>query len=180
MLFRSRHYFYGGGPGVSARLAAALQRRLPGLTVVGQETPPFRPLTPDESTVTVARINATRATHVWVGIGSPKQDVWIAQHAAALRCGAVLGVGAAFDYLAGIRPRAPRWMQNSGTEWFYRLISEPRRLGRRYTATNFQFLAIVARDLRSDRFAIRARTTDDLGNAGDEGRNDAGGAASAN
>jgi N-acetylglucosaminyldiphosphoundecaprenol N-acetyl-beta-D-mannosaminyltransferase len=95
----------------------------------------------------VERINAARPTHLWVGISSPKQDFWIAQHSDLLRCGAVLGVGAAFDFHSGTRRRAPQWMQKSGTEWFFRLLSEPRRLGRRYTVTNSRFLAIVAREL---------------------------------
>jgi N-acetylglucosaminyldiphosphoundecaprenol N-acetyl-beta-D-mannosaminyltransferase len=145
----ARHFFYGGGPGVAARLAAVLTRRMPDLRVAGYETPPFRPLTSAESAATIRRINATRPTHVWVGISSPKQDFWIANHAEALHCGAVLGVGAAFDFHSGTRRRAPRWMQKSGTEWFFRLLSEPRRLARRYTVTNSQFLAIVARELLS-------------------------------
>jgi N-acetylglucosaminyldiphosphoundecaprenol N-acetyl-beta-D-mannosaminyltransferase len=166
----ARHYFYGGAPGVSARLAQVLERRLPGLTVVGHESPPFRPLTPDESAAVVARMNAAGATHVWVGIGSPKQDFWIAKHSPMLRCGAVLSVGAAFDYLAGTRRRAPRLMQKTGTEWFYRLLSEPRRLGRRYTVTNARFLAIVAHDLVSPRFAAPARITDGPESPHDDGR----------
>jgi N-acetylglucosaminyldiphosphoundecaprenol N-acetyl-beta-D-mannosaminyltransferase len=150
----ARHFFYGGGPDVAARLATALTRRLPGLVIAGYETPPFRPLTPDESEATVERINAAAPTHVWVGLSSPKQDFWMAAHADRLRCGAVLGVGAAFDFHAGMRRRAPRWMQKSGTEWFFRLLSEPRRLGRRYTVTNSRFLAILARELISSRRPI--------------------------
>jgi N-acetylglucosaminyldiphosphoundecaprenol N-acetyl-beta-D-mannosaminyltransferase len=145
----ARHFFYGGGPGVAARLTATLKRRIPDLSVAGFETPPFRPLTSAESAATVRRINATRPTHVWVGISSPQQDVWIASHADALHCGAVLGVGAAFDFHSGTRRRAPRWMQKSGTEWCFRLLSEPRRLGRRYTVTNTRFLAIIVRELVS-------------------------------
>jgi N-acetylglucosaminyldiphosphoundecaprenol N-acetyl-beta-D-mannosaminyltransferase len=143
----ARHFFYGGGPGVAARLSATLTRRMPDLCVVGYETPPFRPLTSAESAATVRRINATRPTHVWVGISSPKQDFWMADHADQLQCGALLGVGAAFDFHSGTRRRAPRWMQRSGTEWCFRLLSEPRRLARRYTVTNSRFIAIAAREL---------------------------------
>jgi N-acetylglucosaminyldiphosphoundecaprenol N-acetyl-beta-D-mannosaminyltransferase len=143
----ARHFLYGGRRGVAARLAAELSRRVPGVAIVGYETPPFGPLDSAEYTATVERINATRPTHVWVGVSSPKQDFWIANHVSTLECGAVLAVGAAFDFHSGVRQRAPRWMQKSGTEWLFRLLSEPRRLGRRYTVNNARFLAIVARDL---------------------------------
>jgi N-acetylglucosaminyldiphosphoundecaprenol N-acetyl-beta-D-mannosaminyltransferase len=153
----ARHYFYGGVQGVAHRLADAVVGRLPGLAIAGYETPPFRPLTAEESEATIGRINAARPTHVWVGMSSPKQDYWIAAHVDKLRCGAVLSVGAAFDFLAGTRRRAPQWMQKSGTEWFYRLLSEPRRLGRRYTVTNSRFLAIVAREIGARPKAISPR-----------------------
>jgi N-acetylglucosaminyldiphosphoundecaprenol N-acetyl-beta-D-mannosaminyltransferase len=165
----ARHFFYGGGPGVAARLAATLTRRMPDLRVAGYETPPFRALTSAESAATVRRINATRPTHVWVGISSPKQDFWIANHADRLECGAVLGVGAAFDFHSGTRRRAPRWMQKSGTEWSFRLLSEPRRLGWRYTVTNSRFLAIIVRELVSPSISKTLLAPDaDLGEMGHE------------
>ncbi len=143
-----RHYLYGGAPGVPEELAAALTARFPGLLVVGMESPPFRPLTAQEDDEMVARINAARPDYVWIGLGAPKQDLWAAEHRARLDAAALLAVGAAFDFHAGRRRRAPRWMQRTGTEWLFRLLSEPRRLLGRYTRTNLAFVRLVLADRR--------------------------------
>jgi N-acetylglucosaminyldiphosphoundecaprenol N-acetyl-beta-D-mannosaminyltransferase len=141
-----RHYFYGAAPGVAQELAEALQNRYLGLEVVGVESPPYRPLTPDEDMEIVHRIRDARPDFVWVGIGSPRQERWMRDHLALLDVPVLIGVGAAFDFLSGNKPQAPRWIQRSGLEWLFRLVSEPRRLWRRYIRyPRFVFLAVLQR-----------------------------------
>jgi N-acetylglucosaminyldiphosphoundecaprenol N-acetyl-beta-D-mannosaminyltransferase len=112
---------------------------------VGTYAPPFRPLTPVEDDEIVARINAARPDLVWVGLSTPKQERWMATHVGRIDAAALLGVGAAFDINAGLLPQAPRWMQQHGLEWFYRLIREPRRLWRRYLSNNPRFVFAIIR-----------------------------------
>ncbi len=138
-----RHFFYGGAPRVAEKLAVRLRSRFPGLRVAGTYSPPFRPLTPEEDQEIVDRINAARPDIVWVGIGAPKQERWMAEHVGRLCAPALIGVGAAFDFHAGLKKQAPRWMQKSGLEWSFRLMSEPRRLWRRYLINNPFFLWLV-------------------------------------
>ncbi len=146
-----RHYLYGGAPGVAERLAERMAERFPGVRVVGIDVPPFRALSPAEDAAAVEAINESQADCVWIGLGSPKQDFWVADHRQQLSAAAVLAVGAAFDFHAGTKRRAPRWMQRTGTEWLFRLVSEPRRLWRRYTVINVQFVGLVLRHaLRRD------------------------------
>jgi N-acetylglucosaminyldiphosphoundecaprenol N-acetyl-beta-D-mannosaminyltransferase len=140
------HFFFGGAPGVPEALAARLSARYPGLRVAGTLSPPFRTLSIEEEESIIAQINAAGPDYVWVGLGTPKQDLWLAAHRSRLRASALLAVGAAFDLLAGRRRRAPRWMQRTGTEWIYRLAMEPRRLGSRYTRVNARFLRLLVRD----------------------------------
>jgi N-acetylglucosaminyldiphosphoundecaprenol N-acetyl-beta-D-mannosaminyltransferase len=140
------HFFYGGAPGVAEGLAARFVAAYPGLRVAGTLSPPFRPLAPAEDDEIVARINAAKPDYVWVGLGAPKQDLWVAEHRPRLDAAALLAVGAAFDFHAGRRRRAPGWMQRSGTEWLFRLVTEPRRLAGRYTKVNARFLALVIRE----------------------------------
>ncbi|GJG87397.1 UDP-N-acetyl-D-mannosaminuronic acid transferase [Gemmatimonadetes bacterium T265] len=142
-----RHYFYGGNDGVPELLADRLRARVPGLQVVGTYSPPFRALTPDENDAVVARINAAEPDVVWVGLSTPKQERWMAAHRARLDAPVLVGVGAAFDFHAGRKRQAPRWMQRSGLEWAFRFASEPRRLGRRYLVNNPLFVWHVARQL---------------------------------
>lgn len=137
------HYLYGGAEGVPEALAAALGARFPGMQVAGMMSPPFRALTDEEDAAIVAQINAARPDYVWVGLGAPKQDLWVAAHRDRLEAPALLAVGAAFDFHAGRKKRAPRWMQRTGTEWLFRLLSEPRRLAGRYTKTNLAFIRLV-------------------------------------
>lgn len=139
-----RHYFYGGKPGVAARLAARVQERFPDARIAGFSTPPFRTLGEAEREETLAEIAASGADVVWVGMSSPKQDVWMWQNAHRLPQ-TLIGVGAAFDFHTGEITRAPRWMQTSGLEWLFRLLSEPRRLWRRYLVIAPRFLWRVMR-----------------------------------
>ena len=136
----SRHFFYGGGDGVAELLANRTRQRFPGVEIVGTHTPPFRPLTPEEDDAIVDEINDSRADIVWVGLSTPKQERWMAAHLGRLNAAAMIGVGAAFDFHAGLKSQAPRWMQRSGLEWAFRLATEPRRLGRRYLANNPRFV----------------------------------------
>jgi N-acetylglucosaminyldiphosphoundecaprenol N-acetyl-beta-D-mannosaminyltransferase len=140
-----RHYLYGGAPGVAEQLAERMKQRFPGSEFVGIQIPPFRALSPAEDEEAVTAINSARPDCVWIGLGSPKQDLWVAEHRDRLDAAAVLAVGAAFDFHAGVKRRAPVWMQRSGTEWLFRLVTEPRRLWRRYTVINLLFLALVVR-----------------------------------
>lgn len=140
------HFFYGGARGVPELIAERLRRRYPGLKVAGTLSPPFRALTPGEQEAIAGEINHAAPDYVWVGLGTPKQDLWIAANRPRLDAAALLAVGAAFDLLAGHRRRAPRWMQRTGTEWIYRLAMEPRRLGGRYTLVSARFIGLLLRD----------------------------------
>ncbi|OFW17197.1 MAG: glycosyl transferase [Acidobacteria bacterium RIFCSPLOWO2_12_FULL_67_14] len=139
-----RHFLYGGAPGVGERIAQRLSRRFPGLVVAGMYSPPFRPLTSDEDAALVDRINETRPDIVWVGLSTPKQERWMAAHVGRVEAPVLIGVGAAFDFHAGIKRQAPRWMQRSGLEWSFRLATEPRRLWKRYATNNPQFVWKIA------------------------------------
>lgn len=138
------HYFYGGAAGVPELLAEKLQQRFPGLKVVGTYAPPFRPLTAIEDTQIIAQINQAAPDIVWVGLGTPKQDLWMAAHRNQLTAPVLIGVGAAFDFHTGRIPQAPRWMQQNGLEWLFRLWQEPRRLWYRYLVYNPLFIILVA------------------------------------
>jgi N-acetylglucosaminyldiphosphoundecaprenol N-acetyl-beta-D-mannosaminyltransferase len=135
-----RHFFYGGGEGVAQRLADRLCSRYPGLTIAGLYTPPFRPLSAAEDQAIVREINDAGPDIVWVGLSTPKQERWMDAHVRRLRAPVLIGVGAAFDFHAGLKKQAPRWMQRSGLEWLFRLGTEPRRLWRRYLRNNPAFV----------------------------------------
>ena len=137
-----RHFFYGGAPGVGETLAARLQEQFPGLSFVGTCSPPFRPLTESELAEDIRRINDSHADVVWIGLGTPKQEFWIAESRSRLAAPLVLGVGAAFDFHAGSVRQAPLWVRSAGGEWFFRLCTEPRRLWRRYLIQLAQFLGL--------------------------------------
>jgi N-acetylglucosaminyldiphosphoundecaprenol N-acetyl-beta-D-mannosaminyltransferase len=139
-----RHYLYGGAPGVGERLANCLRARFPGLQIVGIESPPFRSLTPEEESQIGLRIREACPDIVWVGISSPKQERWMAEHINRFEVPVMVGVGAAFDFLSGIKDQAPRWIQTSGFEWLYRLFHEPRRLWRRYILGYPRFIILIA------------------------------------
>jgi len=141
-----RHFLYGGANGVAEQLAQRMTERLPGLIIVGTDTPPFRPLTAEENDAAIERINAADPDCLWLGVSTPKQDIWLYENRERINAPVVLAVGAAFDFLSGSRTRAPHWMQRFGLEWSFRLIAEPRRLWRRYTVVNLQFIGLVLRE----------------------------------
>ena len=140
-----RHFFYGATPATLERLRGELERKFPGLQIRGQHAPPFRELTEAESAQVVNAITAARPDIVWVGLGMPKQEKWMHQVATRLPGMVLVGIGAAFDFMAGTRPEAPSWMQRAGLEWLFRLGTEPRRLWRRYAWNNPAFVALWLR-----------------------------------
>jgi N-acetylglucosaminyldiphosphoundecaprenol N-acetyl-beta-D-mannosaminyltransferase len=141
-----RFYLYGGrNQGALVQLALNLRRRHPGLRIVGGYSPPYRELTDDERRAIAHEIDSSGADVVWVGIGVPKQEKWMAAMRPLLQTPVLIGVGAAFDFHAGLVPQAPAWMQAAGLEWAYRLAHEPRRLWRRYLRYNPLFVAGFAR-----------------------------------
>ncbi len=153
-----RQFYLGGAPGVADELARRLAARFPGLPLAGTFCPPFREMTPDEGRAMLAAVNAARADVVWVGLGSPRQDLWMARYRERLDAPLLVGVGAAFDFLTGRQPQAPRWTQRAGLEWLFRLASEPRRLWRRYLIYNPRFVGAIARQWLAQRAAGRATT----------------------
>lgn len=149
-----RHYFFGGKPGVAERLVDRLVAEYPGVRIAGCFAPPFLESTPEPNSETAAMIEATRPHFVWVGLGCPKQDYWMASFRPLLGAPALLGVGAAFDFLSGEVRMAPRWIQRTGFEWMYRALSEPRRLVRRYSDVVPRYLLLLGREL------LRGRTSE--------------------
>lgn len=127
-----RHFFLGGSPLVNEELIARLSDQYPGLQVAGSAAPPFGAWSVDETRTIVTMINQAKADIVWVALGSPRQELWMAEQRDELNAPLLIGVGAAFDFLASAKAQAPRWLQRMGLEWLFRLLSEPRRLGRRY------------------------------------------------
>jgi N-acetylglucosaminyldiphosphoundecaprenol N-acetyl-beta-D-mannosaminyltransferase len=143
---RRRHFFYGGAPGVAEDLARQLHDQFK-ITVAGTYTPPFRPLTEDEELDLALKVKAAAPDIFWVGLSTPKQERWMYDHRQKLDVPVMLGVGAAFDMNSGRLKRAPAWMRESGLEWFYRLLSEPRRLWRRYLVTIPQSMWSISLEL---------------------------------
>lgn len=150
--------FFGATADVREAMVAALQRDVSDLRVTYAESPPFRDLSAAEERDVVDAINASGARILFVGLGCPKQERWMARNAGRVNA-VMLGVGAAFDFLAGTKPRAPRVLQATGLEWLFRLVSEPRRLWRRYLYHNPRFIAAVVRDLVDRRLAARSGGT---------------------
>ncbi len=142
-----RQFYFGGDAGVAEKLKAALTASHPELQVVGTYSPPFRPITPDEDRAIVEMINAARPHIVWVGLGTPKQERWMADHLGRIQAPVMIGVGAAFDFLAGTKRQAPKWMQRHALEWLFRLCSEPRRLWRPYASIVPAFACLAAIEL---------------------------------
>jgi N-acetylglucosaminyldiphosphoundecaprenol N-acetyl-beta-D-mannosaminyltransferase len=127
-----RHFYYGGKPGVAEEMARRMRERFPGIEIVGTYSPPFRPLTAEEDEDVVRMINASRPDVVWVGLGLPKQEQWIAAHIGRVKVPWMVNVGAAFDYHSGAVPWAPRVLRVLGLEWLFRLIIQPRIRAKRY------------------------------------------------
>lgn len=134
-----RHYFYGGKEETLELLYQKLTSNYPGIQIAGMYSPPFRPLTEEEDKAIIERINETKPDFVWVGLGAPKQEKWMAEHQGKID-GLMLGVGAGFDYYAENIKRAPMWMQKHNLEWAYRLVQDPKRLFKRYWSTNTKFI----------------------------------------
>ena len=134
-----RHYFYGSKKETLELLYHKLISNYPGIQIAGMYSPPFRALTKDEDRAVIERINETKPDFVWVGLGAPKQEKWMAAHQGEID-GLMLGVGAGFDYYAGNIKRAPIWMQEHNLEWLYRLVQDPKRLFKRYWSTNTKFI----------------------------------------
>lgn len=150
-----RVWLYGGHDqdGVT-QLAQSLRSRFPGLKIVGSYSPPHRPLTSEEEDALVRLINRSKPDIVWVGIGVPKQEKWMFKMRPLLEAPVLVGVGAAFDFHAGLKKQAPGWMQRLGLEWLFRLTQEPRRLFKRYFTYNLRFIAAFTRQ-----FINRKRNT---------------------
>ncbi len=138
--------FYGGAPQVLDRLCEVASERFPNLRITYACSPPFRALTVEEDELVVTQIGAAEPRILFIGIGSPKQECWMAEHRGRVQC-VMVGVGAAFDFLAGMKPQAPRWMMRSGMEWLFRLVTEPRRLWKRYLKQNPRFVVLFALQL---------------------------------
>ncbi|WP_425474863.1 WecB/TagA/CpsF family glycosyltransferase [Nocardioides cheoyonin] len=139
-----RHYYFGGKEGVAARMAERLAEHAPGLQVAGTECPPFHALTDEDLDEVADRIRRSNATIVWVGLGTPRQDYVVPRLAQRLNM-PIIPVGAAFDFWSGDVAEAPKWLHGTGLEWIHRLLSEPRRLARRYLFGNPRFLSSAAR-----------------------------------
>jgi N-acetylglucosaminyldiphosphoundecaprenol N-acetyl-beta-D-mannosaminyltransferase len=135
-----RHYLYGGQPGVAQSLKAALQKRFPGLQVVGTCTPPFRSLTRDEEAGLLADVWSAKPDILWVGLSTPKQECFMAEYVDRLRVPLLVGVGAAFDFHTGRIEEAPAWMKRAGLQWMHRLLQDPGRLWKRYLLNNPAFV----------------------------------------
>ncbi len=137
------HFFYGASNKALDLLQHRMSDRFPGLNIAGAYSPPFRPLTQDEDEDVIERINRSGADIVWVGLSTPKQERWMAAHRGRLRAPVLIGVGAAFDFHAGLVRQAPRVLQRSGLEWAFRMAMEPRRLWRRYMTNNPLFVLLI-------------------------------------
>lgn len=134
-----RHFFFGSTKETLNILEKELNENYPGIQIVGMYSPPFRPLTEEEDKEVTQLINDSRPDFVWIGLGAPKQEKWMAEHQGEID-GLMIGVGAGFDYYAGNIKRAPQWMQKRNLEWLYRLMQDPKRLFKRYFCTNTKFI----------------------------------------
>ena len=138
--------FYGASPQALERILANFRQRFPSLQIAYAYSPPFRPLTPEEDEEVVRDINVSGTRILFVGLGCPKQERWMALHKGRVLT-VMVGVGAAFDFHAGIKPQAPSWMQRAGLEWLFRFVTEPRRLWRRYVYHNPRFIVLAGTQL---------------------------------
>lgn len=154
-----RHVLYGSTPETLERLRANLEARFPRACIAGAISPPFRPLSEEEDAGIARSIAAARPDIVWVGMSTPKQERWMAAHVGRVGAPVLVGVGAAFDFHAGVKRQAPRWVQRCGLEWAFRMATEPRRLAGRYLRNNPRFVWLLLREAMVPRFAS-ARATD--------------------
>jgi N-acetylglucosaminyldiphosphoundecaprenol N-acetyl-beta-D-mannosaminyltransferase len=153
--FGLRHYLLGSTEHVLRRCERTLGRAFPAAQIVGTCSPPFSDLDARENAAVLVAIRNAAPDLVWVGLGAPKQELWMRAHAQSVAPALALGVGAAFDFVARTTPRAPAWMQRHGLEWFHRLAREPRRLGGRYLRTNSAFVVRASLELARERSATR-------------------------
>jgi N-acetylglucosaminyldiphosphoundecaprenol N-acetyl-beta-D-mannosaminyltransferase len=135
-----RHFFYGGTPEVLESLVSNLKARFPAIQLAGCYAPPFRSLTRQEELHVTELVNQSQADVLWVGLGCPKQELWMQAHRDSINVPAMIGIGQAFDIFAGRTRQAPRWMRENGLEWLFRLKQEPRRLWQRYLIYNTEFV----------------------------------------
>lgn len=140
-----RHFFWGGLPGVPEKIASKMQARFPHIQIAGAYSPPVRDVEAIPEMDTINRLNDVNPDVIWVGLGSPKQDLWMSLYRPHLNAALLIGVGAAFDFVSASKPQAPRWMQRMGFEWLFRFIHEPRRLWRRYIIYNARFIWLLLR-----------------------------------
>ncbi|MGB9598175.1 MAG: WecB/TagA/CpsF family glycosyltransferase, partial [Candidatus Poribacteria bacterium] len=148
------HFYYGGTAGVPEILAEKMIERFPKLKIVGTYSPPFRTLTEVEDKAVIEMINSTKPDVVWIGLGMPKQELWIGDHFGLIDAPIMIGVGAAFDFISGRKKRAPKWMQRVGLEWLYRLLQEPKRLWRRNLYHPVFFFNLFLQILGLKKFSI--------------------------
>lgn len=141
-----RHFFYGGMPETLRLLEKRLKNDFPQIKIAGMHSPDFLTIGEMEKDDVIEKINASQCDILWIGLGSPKQDHWMKNHRSILHAPVMIGVGAAFDFHAGVKPQAPKWMRQSGLEWFFRLMSEPRRLWKRYLIGNSKFIYYLVKD----------------------------------
>lgn len=145
------HFFYGGTEENNAKMIANLKDKFPHIKIAGQIAPPFKSVGEIEDQSTLDAINQAKPDILWIGLGSPKQDYWMANHRDRLDVPVICGVGAAFDFFSGVKAHAPKWMQRSGLEWLFRLCCEPRRLWKRYIIGNTQFIYyLITKELFKD------------------------------
>ena len=161
-----KNYFYGSTPETINKLNRKLAEKFPRLIIAGTFSPPFRELTKEEDKAIINKINSSAPDIIWVGLGSPKQDIWMHQHRNIIDAPIMIAVGAAFDFVSGSKPQAPRWIQRCGLEWSFRLFNEPKRLWKRYLIGNSLFILLLSlnqirklkEDLMKDKIIFPAAT----------------------
>jgi N-acetylglucosaminyldiphosphoundecaprenol N-acetyl-beta-D-mannosaminyltransferase len=136
------HYLYGSKAEILEKMRLSLEKAYPGIKILGMYSPPFKTLSKEEDETVISSINEVKPDFIWVGLGAPKQEVWMAEHFGKVN-GLMIGVGAGFDIYSGNMKRAPGWMQNNNLEWLFRLIQEPKRLFKRYLTTNLKFIFLL-------------------------------------
>jgi len=142
-----RSYFYGATEETLRKLITNLGKQFPEMKIAGFYSPPFRSLNKQEKEEVINNINKTSPDVLWVGLGCPKQQLWMSEHKDRLKVPVMVGVGAAFDFLSGNKEQAPQWMQDNGLEWLFRLVKEPRRLWKRYLIGNSLFIFLVLKEI---------------------------------
>ena len=152
-----RHFFYGGAEGVAERLAQELRKKIPGIQIVGTYTPPFRSLTDEEEADIKERIEESGADVLWIGLGAPKQEMWMAEHKDRIKVPLMLGVGAAFDFHSGARRWAPAWVRRMGLEWLYRMLTGGKRVFVRNLRYESAFTGLILKQALCKWFGLEKR-----------------------